>query len=74
MVPRLSKTMCFPASLSPAEALCWSLYGCRIRPKDEKVGKMLVPFILVRDDRLAASCLGEKELDVFSPFSSPWLP
>nr|XP_041576200.1 chromodomain-helicase-DNA-binding protein 6 isoform X6 [Taeniopygia guttata] len=28
--------MHFPASLSPAEAPCWSSYGCRIKPKDEK--------------------------------------
>lgn len=45
MVPRLSKVVCFPAVLSPAEAPCWSSCRCRFRPKGEKAGKMLVPFI-----------------------------
>lgn len=42
MVP---KVVCFPAILSPAEAPCWSSCRCRFRPKGEKAGKMLVPFI-----------------------------
>lgn len=49
--------MCLPASLSPAEAPSWLSCGCRFRPVDTKAGKVLTPFILVRDGRRAFSFL-----------------
>lgn len=76
--PGLSRAMrfhtCLPASLSPAEAPPWSSRRCRFRPMGTKAGKVLAPFILLRDGRRAVSYFWEWVVDVLSPFPSPWLP